>query len=194
MNKPGDCAAEYSAQVKEEHAQRAGDTEQNTLPHSRLVPRLQRFANAIGGGLFLTLFMVFIIQIGARFGFNQPLPWTDEAAVILYIWVILWAAAVVVPEREHVVFDLVWNSAGRRTRQAMRIAGNLLIGGLCAVALPASWDYVHFMQREGTPVLNMPLMWVYLPFVILMAALVVRSAWAIWEAAQGRGLEAELHL
>ena len=194
MNKPGDCAAEYSAQVKEEHAQRAGDTEQNTLPHSRLVPRLQRFANAIGGGLFLTLFMVFIIQIGARFGFNQPLPWTDEAAVILYIWVILWAAAVVVPEREHVVFDLVWNSAGRRTRQAMRIAGNLLIGGLCAVALPASWDYVHFMQREGTPVLNMPLMWVYLPFVILMAALVVRSAWAIWDAARGRGLEAELHL
>ena len=114
--------------------------------------------------------------------------------MILYIWVILWAAAVVVPEREHVVFDLVWNRAGRRTRQAMRIAGNLLIGGLCAVALPASWDYVHFMQREGTPVLNMPLMWVYLPFVILMAALVVRSAWAIWEAAQGRGLEAELHL
>ncbi|HOF52897.1 MAG TPA: TRAP transporter small permease [Rhodoferax sp.] len=155
---------------------------------------LQRAANLVGGGLFLTLFIVFIIQITARFGFNKPLPWTDEAAVILYIWVILWAAAVVVPEREHVVFDLVWNSAGRRTRQAMRIAGNLLIGGLCAVALPASWDYVHFMQREGTPVLNMPLMWVYLPFVILMAALVVRSAWAIWDAARGRGLEAELHL
>ncbi len=155
---------------------------------------LQRAANLVGGGLFLTLFVVFIIQITARFGLNKPLPWTDEAAVILYIWVILWAAAVVVPEREHVVFDLVWNSAGRRTRQAMRIAGNLLIGCLCAVALPASWDYVHFMQREGTPVLNMPLMWVYLPFVILMVALVVRSAWAIWEAAQGRGLEAELHL
>ncbi len=151
-------------------------------------------ANAIGGGLFLTLFVVFIIQIAARFGFNKPLPWTDEAAVILYVWVILWAAAVVVPEREHVVFDLVWNSVGRRGRQIMQIAGNLLIGGLALAGLPASWDYVHFMQREGTPVLGIPFMWVYLPFVLLMLALVVRSAWAIWQAARGVGLDAELRL
>ena len=155
---------------------------------------LKKAANAIGGGLFLTLFIVFIIQITARFGFNKPLPWTDEAAVILYVWVILWTAAVVVPEREHVVFDLVWNSVGRRSRQLMRIAGNLLIGGLALVGLPASWDYVHFMAREGSPVLNISFMWIYLPFVLLMAALVARSAWAIWNALRGIGLEAELHL
>lgn len=152
------------------------------------------FANAVGGMLFLALFGVFLVQIGARFGFNQPLPWTDEAAVILYIWVILWAAAFVVPQREHVVFDLVWNSVSRRTRQAMLIVGNLLIGGLALVGLPASWDYVHFMAREGTPVLDVPLMWVYLPFVLLMAALVVRSAWSIWNALQGKDLDAELRL
>jgi TRAP-type C4-dicarboxylate transport system permease small subunit len=152
------------------------------------------FANAVGGALFLALFGVFLVQIGARFGFNQPLPWTDEAAVILYIWVILWAAATMVPEREHVVFDLVWNSVGRRTRQAMLVAGNLLIGGLALVGLPASWDYVHFMAREGTPVLDVPLMWVYLPFVLLMVALVVRSVWAIWNALRGKDLDAELRL
>jgi TRAP-type C4-dicarboxylate transport system permease small subunit len=156
--------------------------------------RLKQAANAIGGGLFLTLFIVFIVQITARFGFNQPMPWTDEAAVILYVWVILWAAATVVPEREHVVFDLVWNSVGQRTRQVMQIMGNLLIGGLALVALPASWDYVHFMAREGTPVLNLPFMWVYLPFVLLMAALVLRSAWSIKNAIQGKELETELRL
>jgi TRAP-type C4-dicarboxylate transport system permease small subunit len=155
---------------------------------------LKRAVNAIGGGLFLTLFIVFIIQITARFGFGKPLAWTDEAAVILYIWVILWSAAVIVPEREHVVFDLLWNSVGRRARQVMRIVGNLLIGGLALVGLPASWDYVHFMAREGTPVLNMPLMLVYLPFVLLLAALVVRSVWAIWNAVKGVGLEAELRI
>jgi TRAP-type C4-dicarboxylate transport system permease small subunit len=141
--------------------------------------------------MFLTLFTVFIIQITARFGFNKPLPWTDEAAVILYVWVILWSAAMVVPEREHVVFDLLWNSVGWRARQVMKIAGNLLIGGLALIGLPASWDYVHFMAREGSPVLNISFMWVYLPFVLLMAALVVRSTWGIWSAVRGVGLEAE---
>jgi TRAP-type C4-dicarboxylate transport system permease small subunit len=155
---------------------------------------LQKAANALGGGLFLTLFIVFIVQITARFGFNKPLAWTDEAAVILYIWVILWSAAAVVPEREHVVFDLIWNSVGRRTRLVMRVTGNLLIGGLALAGLPASWDYVHFMAREGTPVLGIPLMWVYLPFVFLLIALVLRSAWAIWGAFKGTGLEAELRI
>ncbi len=154
---------------------------------------LQSAANLAGGGLFLTLFIVFIVQITARFGFKRPLPWTDEAAVILYVWVILWAAAFIVPAREHVVFDLVWNSVNRRARQVMKIAGNLLIGGLALVGLPATWDYVKFMSREGSPVLGISFMWIFMPFLLLLAALVVRSVWAILDAARGVGLEGEVH-
>ncbi|CAM8652579.1 DctM TRAP-type C4-dicarboxylate transport system, small permease component [Comamonadaceae bacterium] len=159
-----------------------------------MLRRLQQAANLLGGGLFLTLFIVFIIQITARFGFNKPLPWTDEAAVILYVWVILWGAAAVVPEREHVVFDLLWNSVNTRSRQVMRIVGNLLIGGLSAAAIPASWDYVHFMAREGSPVLGISFMWIFMPFVLLLIGLVIRSAWAIWEAVRGIGIDAELRI
>ncbi len=150
---------------------------------------LQRSANAVGAGLFTALFLVFMVQIVARFGFNKPLPWTDEAAVMLYVWVILWAAAFIVPEREHVMFDLVWNLVGVRVRKVMRLAGHAMIGGLAAWALPASWDYVSFMRREGTPVLGVPFMWVFLPFVLLLAALVVRSAVGIWRAWRGLDLE-----
>lgn len=153
---------------------------------------LKGAANLIGGGLFLALFLVFVAQITARFVFNKPLPWTDEMAVILYLWVILWATATMVPDREHVVFDLVWNAVGRRTRQAMQITGQLIIGGLAAAAIPATWDYVSFMRREGTPVLDLPFFWVFLPFVLLMLAMVVRAAFSIWRAIRGEGLDAEL--
>ena len=155
---------------------------------------LKNAANVIGGGLFLTMFAVFVIQITARFVFNKPIAWTDELAVILYVWIILWGCAAMVPEREHVVFDLLWNSVSWRARQLMQIAGNLLIGGLALAALPATWDYVRFMAREGTPVLNLPFMWVFFPFVLLMAALVIRAIWSIWQALRGIGLEAELRV
>lgn len=154
--------------------------------------RLQQLAHAVGGLLFLTLFGVFLVQIGARFGLNQPLPWTDELAVVLYVWVILWAAAFMVPAREHVVFDLVWNSVGRRTRQAMAVTGHLLLGTLALVGLPATWDYVQFMRRESTPVLGVPFMLVFLPLVLVVLALVVRSAWGVWRAVTGHDLDAEV--
>jgi TRAP-type C4-dicarboxylate transport system permease small subunit len=149
----------------------------------------QRAANAVGVLLFAALFCVFMVQIIARFGFNRPLPWTDEAAVMLYVWVILWAAAFIVPEREHVMFDLVWNAVGAGPRRVMRVAGHAMIGGLAAWALPACWDYVLFMRREGTPVLGVPFLWVFLPFVMLLAALAVRSAIGIWRALRGLDLE-----
>jgi TRAP-type C4-dicarboxylate transport system permease small subunit len=154
----------------------------------------KKAADLIGGTLFLTLFIVFVIQVTARFGFNRPMAWTDEAAVILYVWVILWSAAFVVPEREHVAFDLIWNSVNLRTRKVMRVAGNLLIGGVALYGIPATWDYVHFMKRESSPVLGISFMLVFLPFVMLLVALVVRSAWAIWDAYRGVGLEAELRI
>ena len=154
-----------------------------------MLRRLKQAADALGVALFATMFGVFLVQIVARFVFNRPLPWTDELAVALYVWVILWASATIVPEREQVVFDLVWNSVGRGTRRIMRITGALLIGGLAAAALPGCWDYVSFMRRESTPVLDIPFMLVFAPFIALLVAMVLRSVWAIAQALRGRGLE-----
>ena len=136
---------------------------------------LKRGTDAVGVGLFAALFLTFIVQITARFVFDRPLPWTDELAVILYVWVILWAAAFMVPAKDHVVFDLLYNTMGPRTRRGMLLVGAVLIGSLAAYAIPGSWDYVRFMAREGTPVLGVPFMWVFVPFVLLLLALVVRS-------------------
>jgi TRAP-type C4-dicarboxylate transport system permease small subunit len=149
---------------------------------------LRKIANLIGGLLFLALFVTFLVQITARFGFNQPLPWSDELAVILYLWVILWSCAFVVPEREHVMFDLVWNSVSPTTRRLMRMVGHTLIGGLALAAIPASWEYVHFMAREKTAVLGLSFEWVFLPFVLLLVALVARSWHGLVQAMNHRDL------
>jgi hypothetical protein len=43
-----------------------------------------------------------------------------------------------VPEREQVMFDLIWNSVSRPVRKLMRITGNLLVGGLALASVPAA--------------------------------------------------------
>jgi hypothetical protein len=153
---------------------------------------LRRAAHGFGGLLFLCLFAVFLIQIAARFGFNRPLPWTDEAG----------GDPVSVGHplglgRHGAASASRWCSTcsgtawGRRGKQVMRGGGpshDRRLGGLWA--LPATWDYVTLHAREGTPVLGLPFSGCSCPSCCCLAALVaLRSGWAIWQALRGQGLE-----
>jgi len=137
----------------------------------------KRWLDHIGGALFLALFAVFILQIGARFLFNQPLPWTDEIAVVLYIWSIFWACAFMVPATSHVSVDILIARLSDKPRLWLQTLGQVLLGGLALQAMPASWDYVLFMRREATAVLGLPLFWVFLPLLVLLVMLVLRGIW-----------------
>jgi TRAP-type transport system small permease protein len=141
---------------------------------------LASLANAIGVALFLALFITFIIQIIARFAFNQPLAWTDELAVVLYIWTVLWCAAVVVRDREHVMFDLAYNAASPIVQRLMRLVGSITLAGLVGYGLAGNWDYIWFMRREKTPVLDISFLWVFVPFMFLLVSLVVRNLYQVY--------------
>ncbi len=156
-----------------------------------MLPLLRRTADAFGVLLFALLFLVFVIQITARFVFNQPLAWTDEAATILYLWAVLWGAAVVCRDKEHVAFDLLYQKAWAPTRRRMALAAAVLVGGLAAWALPGSLDYIWFMRRESTAVMSLPFHWVFLPFGLLLIALVLRYVWRVVRLL-GRDWEREL--
>lgn len=140
---------------------------------------LRRGAEAFGVLLFALLFLVFVVQITARFVFDRPLAWTDEAAVILYLWAVLWGAALVCRDREHVAFDLLYQSVSAGRRRVMALLAALLVGGLAAWSLPGVLDYIHFMRRESTAVMGLPFNWVFLPFGLLLLALVLRYVWRI---------------
>jgi TRAP-type C4-dicarboxylate transport system permease small subunit len=141
-----------------------------------MIKLLRRGADAFGVLLFALLFMVFVVQVTARLAFNQPLVWTDEAAVILYLWAILWGSALVCRDRDNVAFDLLYEKAPPAVQRAMALASCALIGVLAAWALPGSLDYIHFMRRESTPVMGLPFNVVFAPFALLLLALALRYA------------------
>ncbi len=141
----------------------------------------KRWLDHVGGLLFLALFVVFILQIGARFLWNQPLPWTDELAVVLYLWVIFWACAFMVPASSHVSVDILIQHLPAALRIWFQTAGQLMLGGLALWALPASWDYVWFMRREATAVMGLPLFWVFLPLLVALLMMVIKALHSVWQ-------------
>jgi TRAP-type C4-dicarboxylate transport system permease small subunit len=153
---------------------------------TRVATGARRAADAVGIALFAALLATFVVQVVARFAFDRPLPWTDELAVILYIAIVMWGAAVLVPWREHVAMGLAVSALPRGLQRGAVFVGAAATAGLAASALPATLDYLRFVMREPMPVLGWPQGAVYAPFALLLATIVVRGALAAWSAVRDR--------
>lgn len=138
--------------------------------------RARHAAEAIGAAIFAALFLVFIVQVGMRFLLNRPLAWSDELIVILYIAMVFWGAATLLKERDHVMLDLVYAALPPAGQRIFALIGAALTAGLLLWLLPQAWDYVSFMHRERTPVLDVPFSVVFAPFVLFVAVIGARYA------------------
>jgi TRAP-type C4-dicarboxylate transport system permease small subunit len=137
--------------------------------------RLRQLADWIARAMFAAVFVIFNYKIFTRYFEHDEAVWADEVLVILFIWIIFWANAFLVRDREQITFDLVYRLLPARAQRYTALARAVLIGGIFAWALPGSLDYIGFLWREHTPVLNLPLDIVYSCFGIFLVAVIVHS-------------------
>jgi TRAP-type C4-dicarboxylate transport system permease small subunit len=134
-----------------------------------MIKRLRHLAEGIAAALFALLFVTFVVQVVMRFVFNKPLAWSDELILILYILMVFWGVALLLKEKDHVMLDLVYEALPLGGRRIFGLVGAALMAGLMLLLLPQAFDYVKFMQREKTPVLDIPFSYVFAPFVLFVA-------------------------
>jgi TRAP-type C4-dicarboxylate transport system permease small subunit len=68
----------------------------------------------------------------------------------------------------------VYAAFSPRGQRVLALVGAALTAGLLLVLLPGTFDYVKFMQRESTPVLDIPFAWVFAPFVLFIVLIAAR--------------------
>ena len=136
---------------------------------------LRKAAELVGVAIFLTMFGTFVVQVFMRYVLNRPLGWTDELSLVMYVWAIFWAAALMTSDREHVALDVVYVTLPDRGKRVFAVLGTLLLAGLFVVAIPATAAYVRFMARERTSVLGLRFDLVFAPFLVFLVAVVLRS-------------------
>lgn len=145
----------------------------------RALARLNTVAQWVSGIMFVLVFTIFNYKIITRYIGHDEAAWTDEVSVILFIWIIFWANAFLVRGREQITFDLLYRPLPDPLKRVFAIARTLLIGGIFLWALPGSLDYIAFLWRERTPVLDLRLDFIYACFGMFMIAVVVRSVLAL---------------
>jgi TRAP-type C4-dicarboxylate transport system permease small subunit len=146
---------------------------------SSSVARLVHLADIIGAGIFAVLFLSLVAQVLLRFVFAAPAAWTEELATIAYVWVIFWGTAFCVPLAAHVAVDFIVPRFAPPLRRVLYALGLAALGGAFLWALPGTADYLRFMMRERTPVLDLPFAIVYAIFLAAVVMIVLRCLAAI---------------
>lgn len=145
-----------------------------STPSSSAAARLARWADWIGAALFAAMFLALVFQVTFRFVLGTPAAWTEELATIAYVWVIFWGCAFSVPLAAHVAVDMVVPHFAPPVRRVLYALGLAALAGLFVWALPGIADYLRFVMRERTPVLDLPFGIVYSVFLAAAAMVVLR--------------------
>jgi TRAP-type C4-dicarboxylate transport system permease small subunit len=160
----------------------------NTMDWGKLVACarwLRRRAENVSAALLLIMFLCFILTIVARYVFNYPLGWTEEASLIAWIWCTLWGAVFVLRERDEVRFDIFYSTASARTRCIFTVITGVAAIVLFGIALPAVVSYVTFLKVERSAYLGIRLDYLYSIYVLFSVGIIIRYAALTWRALRG---------
>lgn len=135
--------------------------------------------------LLAAMFLSFIVQVVLRYVFNWPVGWTVELQTICWLWLILWASALVLRESEEIRFDIVYAGAGPTTRRLFRMLSSAALVVLYAVSLPAAFEFVSFMKVEESPYLDIRFDYLFSIYLIFAVASIVRYALIAWRSLRG---------
>jgi TRAP-type C4-dicarboxylate transport system permease small subunit len=138
--------------------------------------RLYRGAELVSAASFAIMFAAFMIQIISRYVFDAPVSWSLEICSIGYVWIVFWTCDILVSERQHIIFDVLYLKFPPRWRRAVGIINTATLGLIFLAALPTTLEYIHFLARRKTMILRLPFDVVYSCFAIFMIAVVIGAA------------------
>jgi TRAP-type C4-dicarboxylate transport system permease small subunit len=138
--------------------------------------KLKRIAELISAAAFAAMFGAFMIQIVSRYVFNAPVSWSLEICSVGYIWIVFWTSDILLHERQHIIFDVLYQKFPPRWRRVVGVTNTATLGLIFLAALPTTLGYIEFLGRRKTMILKLPMDVVYSCFAIFMIAVVVSAA------------------
>ena len=147
----------------------------------------------IAAAMLAAMFATFLLQIFSRYVLQTPLGWTLELCLTLWVWIVFFGNAFIVRERDHVTFDIFYLAAPRRVRQILALvsAAAIVVGMLWS--LPATWDYIDWLNIRKSATLKIPLGTVFSIYAVFMVVVAIRYIWRFVEVLR-RGPPDDAHI
>ena len=109
------------------------------------------------------LVVVVFIQVVLRYLFRYSLPWSEETARFLFLWIVWIGAAYAVKMRAHLKIDFVVNMLPQRAQKYMELFATLIWFAFCLFFTYKGVELTRilFVRGQITPVMKLPMAYVY---------------------------------
>jgi len=131
------------------------------------------------------MFACFIIQIFFRYVLNNPVGWTEEVVITMWLWTVLWGAAFILGEAEEIRFDIIYSNIPESVRRVFTVITGVALITLYGISLPAAYKYVSFMKVERSAYLHVPINIMYSVYIVFAVACICRYCWLAYRAICG---------
>lgn len=157
----------------------------------RVARFLEARAENVAVALLTVMFLSFMLQIVSRYVFQSPIGWTLEVCLTTWLWLVFWASAFCLRDRDHVRFDMVYIAGGPAVRRVFALVSAVAIIAGLAAALPATIDYITFYKIKKSATLRIRLDVVFSIYAIFAVAVIARYALRIWQVARGGEIDGD---
>lgn len=147
----------------------------------RLVSLWKRFSESVTVVAFAVMFAGFVIGIGARYVFSTPVSWANELCVVAFVWVVFWTSDILLKERQHIVFDVIYNWIPPKPRRFVAIFITLSLAVVFLGALPGTYSYIAFLRTRHSLALHLPMQLVFGCFLIFVVAAAIGALRRLWQ-------------
>lgn len=142
-----------------------------------LIGWLRAAAEGMVAAMLAAMFLTFVLQIFSRYVINQPIGWTLEVCLTLWLWLVFWGCAFVVRHDEHVAFDVVYKSVRPGTRRVFALLGAAAIVVGLGISLLPTLDFIDFLKIKKSAILKIRMRTVFSIYAIFLISAILVYAW-----------------
>ena len=131
----------------------------------RLVKRLEHAFVWLNGWVLILMLTAMAVIVGynisLRYLTSHSLPWADEAARYLMIWLTFSGAGLILRTGGHVAITNLQDVIPSTAQKLLRALIVLTLLGFFVFMVQVGWQYAQRMQYQVTPALRLPFSYIY---------------------------------
>lgn len=145
-------------------------------PLRRLVTILTAIEIVIGSISLLAILVLVFMQAAQRYTPFDGFAWTGELAKFAMIWLSFSVMGVLITSRGHIALEIVDSFKNQTMVRAIQVFALAMVAVIGGGLVYEAWGLVSTQGIIKSPVLRLPMSLVYIPVLIGVVSLTIRSA------------------